>query len=244
MKIETNLCMYSSTIIVKLIFLTIFFKFGEVISGSNPNGIPSHPPQSGTGYYRTENISVENWVDIGSLNDVTSKIGKLKTKIKINTGEVFTKYLTSVPFTVCASFCKAHNQHNGGELCNAWKIETGNVCKIARMTNLIEYTLESQRQPFYVEHTEPALETRCRGGNNCCNLDNICQINEGDCDVDEDCFGLGLICGTNNCIPNDALFDNIDDCCTGRCSEETPCVPGDGQCQSDNDCIDPEFNKC
>ena len=112
------------------------------------------------------------------------------------------------------------------------------------MTNLIEYTLESQRQLFYVEHTEPALETRCRGGDNCCNLDNICQINEGDCDDDEDCFGLGLICGTNNCIPNNALFDNIDDCCTRRCTEETPCGPGDGQCQSDNDCINPEFNKC
>ena len=96
MKIETHLCMCSSTIILKLIFLTILSKFGEVISGSNPNGIPSHPPQSGTGYYRTENISVENWVDIGSLNDVTSKIGKIKTKIKINTGEVLTKYLTSV----------------------------------------------------------------------------------------------------------------------------------------------------
>ena len=91
MKTETNLCMYSSTIILKLIFLTILSRFGEVISGSNPNGIPSHPPQSGTGYYRTENISVENWVDIGSLNDVTSKIGKLKTKIKINTGEMLTK---------------------------------------------------------------------------------------------------------------------------------------------------------
>ena len=91
MKIETNLCMYSSTTILKIIFLTIISKFGEVISGSNPNGIPSHPPQSGTGYYRTENISVENWVDIGSLNDVTSKIGKLKTKIKINTGEMLTK---------------------------------------------------------------------------------------------------------------------------------------------------------
>ena len=86
MKIETHLCMCSSTIILKLIFLTILSKFGEVISGSNSNGIPSHPPQSGTGYYRTENISVENWVDIGSLNDVTSKIGKLKTKIKVNTG--------------------------------------------------------------------------------------------------------------------------------------------------------------
>ena len=74
--------MYSSTIILKLIFLTILSKFGEVVSGSNPNGIPSHPPQSGTGYYRTENISVENWVDMASFNKVTSKIGKLERKLK------------------------------------------------------------------------------------------------------------------------------------------------------------------
>ena len=101
MKIKTHICLCSSAILLKLIFLTIFSKFEEVISGSNPNGIPSRPPQSGTGYYRTENISVENWVDIGSLNDVTSKIGKLKTKIKINTGEVLTKYLTSVFYSMC-----------------------------------------------------------------------------------------------------------------------------------------------
>ena len=52
--------------------------FGEAVSSSNPNQLP----QSGTGYYRTENISIENWVDIASLNDVTSKIGKIREKIK------------------------------------------------------------------------------------------------------------------------------------------------------------------
>ena len=65
--------------ILELTFLIVFTKlFGEAVSNSNP----SQPPQSGTGYYRTENISIENWVDIASLNDVTSKIGKFREKIK------------------------------------------------------------------------------------------------------------------------------------------------------------------
>ena len=53
--------------------------FGEAVSSSNPNQLP----QSGTGYYRTENISVENWVDMASFNKVTSKIGKLERKLKL-----------------------------------------------------------------------------------------------------------------------------------------------------------------
>ena len=137
--------------------------------------------------------------------------------------------------------CKAHNLSTN--LCNAWKLEN-EVCLLANMPYLVEYTLESQRMPFYVEHTKQALEVKCRGGDDCCSLDNICKIGEGDCDVDEDCFGLGLICGTNNCIPNSALYDNIDDCCTRRCTVESPCAPGEGQCQLDEDCKDPEFNKC
>ena len=137
--------------------------------------------------------------------------------------------------------CKAHTK--SGNLCNAWKLDN-EVCLLAKVPYLVEYTQESQRMPFYVEHTNQALEVKCKGGDDCCSLENICKIGEGDCDVDEDCFGLGLICGTNNCIPNDALYDNTDDCCTRRCTVENPCVPGDGQCQFDEDCKDPEFNKC
>ena len=137
--------------------------------------------------------------------------------------------------------CKAHN--NSGNLCNSWQLKN-EVCLLANIPYLVEYTQESQRMPFYVEHTKQALEVKCRGGDDCCSLENICKIGEGDCDVDEDCFGLGLICGTKNCIPNNALYNNIDDCCTRRCSIENPCAPGEGQCQWDEDCQDPELNKC
>ena len=77
MKILTNFCMCSSTIL-EFTFLIVFSKFDETVSSS----YPSQPPQSGTGYYRTENISVENWVDMASFNKVTSKIGKLERKLK------------------------------------------------------------------------------------------------------------------------------------------------------------------
>ena len=77
MKILTKFCMCSSTIL-EFTFLIVFSKFDEAVSSS----YPSQPPQSGTGYYRTENISVENWVDMASFNKVTSKIGKLERKLK------------------------------------------------------------------------------------------------------------------------------------------------------------------
>ena len=68
MKIVICYCMCLSTML-DLTFLTVFSKFGEAVASY---------PQSGTIYYRTENMSVENWVDIASFKNVASKIGKLK----------------------------------------------------------------------------------------------------------------------------------------------------------------------
>ena len=56
----------------------------------------------------------------------------------------------------------------------------------------------------------------CNGGmfselTNCCNLDNPCNIGQGDCDTDNDCLG-NLVCGKQNC--GTTFFWNSTDCCT------------------------------
>ena len=45
----------------------------------------------------------------------------------------------------------------------------------------------------------------------CCQTDNICGQDEGDCDIDEEC-GDGLYCGENNC-PG---MSKNHDCCTSK----------------------------
>ena len=58
----------------------------------------------------------------------------------------------------------------------------------------------------------------------------MCQEAEGDCSRDSDCAGM-LVCGVDNCVsqfgqPVGGLYDNNDDCCTRRCTPETPCTHG------------------
>jgi len=48
----------------------------------------------------------------------------------------------------------------------------------------------------------------------CCSSDNLCDLDEGDCDADDDCDG-DYICGTNNC---ESPFPATHDCCTRACS--------------------------
>ena len=43
----------------------------------------------------------------------------------------------------------------------------------------------------------------------CCSTSNLCGINEGDCDSDDECSG-DLSCGNNNCP---APFPSNADCC-------------------------------
>ena len=53
----------------------------------------------------------------------------------------------------------------------------------------------------------------CTGGDECCTSSNLCDINEGDCDSDDDCME-GLKCGTHNCLIKTGLqWDSTDDCC-------------------------------
>jgi len=51
----------------------------------------------------------------------------------------------------------------------------------------------------------------CAGEDSCCNIDNPCEVNHGDCDEDADCME-GLKCGKDNC-PTGSNFDASDDCC-------------------------------
>ena len=43
----------------------------------------------------------------------------------------------------------------------------------------------------------------------CCTTSNLCGINQGDCDSDDECSG-NLVCGTNNCP---SPFPSNADCC-------------------------------
>ena len=52
-------------------------------------------------------------------------------------------------------------------------------------------------------------------GNDCCSDDNLCGINQGDCDFDHQCQ-FGLRCGSNNC-PASLGFESEFDCCFQGC---------------------------
>ena len=62
----------------------------------------------------------------------------------------------------------------------------------------------------------------CAGDLGCCSFATPCIENEGDCNVDSDCFGP-LVCGVDNCLKGrDGRgpivdfhdFGAMDDCCT------------------------------
>ena len=172
------------------------------------------------GYYRTEdvdNLAWDNWNKQSIHTNVNSKIE-------------------------CGAICEARNQQ--GMNCNAWKFHNS-ICETGRLSYLKEYEKGQERLPYYVEDTIQPLYKYCHGGDNCCNTTNGCRRGGGDCDVDEDCWGIGLVCGDNNCPTNrGGLWDAEDDCCTQRCKVTSPCSPGEGTCTSDEDCLNPDFNKC
>jgi len=80
----------------------------------------------------------------------------------------------------------------------------------------------------------------CVGGDSCCESDNLCGINEGDCDHHSDCKE-GLVCGENNCVGDS--FQSSDDCCTDQgckggdsCCTDGICGVNEGDCDSHSDC--------
>merc|ERR1712183_614296 len=106
--------------------------------------------------------------------------------------------------------------------------------------------------------TTAQSDLRCRGRNfpadgdgsgRCCTTGTPCIQGEGDCEDDTDCAD-GLMCGENNCKNFGDFFHERDDCCVkqelrcrGRhfdtercCTKENPCVEGEGDWDSDDDC--------
>ena len=79
-----------------------------------------------------------------------------------------------------------------------------------------------------------------------CTTANTCGVDEGDCDLHDECQE-SLICGSNNC-PNSLGFENKIDCCYDPsqlvvgdedfCNSKNPCGQDQGDCDSHVDCLD------
>ena len=74
-----------------------------------------------------------------------------------------------------------------------------------------------------------------------CTIENLCGVNEGDCDSHDVCLE-GLVCGLNNC-PNSLGYDSKADCCYDLtvgdehyCTTDNPCGENEGDCDSNNEC--------
>merc|ERR1712215_602708 len=118
---------------------------------------------------------------------------------------------------------------------------------------------------FYNAQDSCCQKPRCKGrnfdkkGRGCCTRENPCHEGEGDCESpleggghnnNEDCKG-DLVCGSNNCKKFNKYYHIGDDCCEkrspsptptpttpslGRCTPTSPCVEGEGYCDSFYDC--------
>ena len=171
------------------------------------------------GYYRSEEKRVADW-----NKHIIRHIPGIYSKI------------------VCAGLCQVEQK------CNSFKLNDNN-CTLAGPINKLEEFSEDLNNPkhyeaFYLEDTGKPYPKKCWGGDNCCNSDNTCSWywRDGDCDTDNDCHGIGTVCGTNNCLIGfnsrnnsmsiravdglKGLWDETDDCCTKRCTPENPCQPG------------------
>ena len=93
----------------------------------------------------------------------------------------------------------------------------------------------------------------------CCSIENPCTVGEGDCDSNDECE-FPLRCGENNCnaIHNSTEFADQADCCVSFlnktcksnwkggsdadtwscCTDRAKCIENEGDCDSDDQCID------
>ena len=172
------------------------------------------------GYFRTEEKPVNKW-----NKSIIRHVPGIYSKI------------------VCAGLCQVEPN------CNSFKLKNNNCTLTGPIERLKEFVEDKYNQklyePFYLEDTGKPYPKDCNGGENCCNPNNTCSwyVREGDCETDDDCFGIGTDCGTNNCISGfnaknedisrraqegfKGLWDETDDCCTKRCTPDSPCQPGE-----------------
>ena len=57
-----------------------------------------------------------------------------------------------------------------------------------------------------------ALPNNPLSSGECCDVENPCNVDEGDCDIDDECMS-GLYCGSHNCPSG---FKSSHTCCTGK----------------------------
>ena len=82
---------------------------------------------------------------------------------------------------------------------------------------------------------------KCANEDDFCTPGNPCGIDQGDCDIHDECQ-VGLVCGSNNC-PDSLGFHSEFDCCYNAtvgdedfCTTDNPCGLNEGDCDSDNEC--------
>ena len=85
------------------------------------------------------------------------------------------------------------------------------------------------------------IHIKCANEDDFCTSENLCELDEGDCDTHDECQ-VGLVCGSNNCL--DSLgFDSEFDCCFAPnvgdenfCASGIPCGENEGDCDSNHEC--------
>ena len=80
---------------------------------------------------------------------------------------------------------------------------------------LIKLNLPNANYHWLIHNLLILVTASCNGGSHakigsCCTANNPCEVNQGDCDIDEDCKG-NLICGSDNCGPS--FTWSYTDCC-------------------------------
>ena len=89
-------------------------------------------------------------------------------------------------------------------------------------------------------HTDD-VHLKCVDEGDFCTLDSPCGLNQGDCDVHEDCQS-GFACGSNNC-PDSLGYGTDVDCCfeatlghLDYCTTKNKCGVNEGDCDKHDEC--------
>ena len=127
-------------------------------------------------------------------------------------------------------------------------------------TKTCNFDSDCFNQECNTDHHKCRLDSYSTDWSNC-SQDSPCSNGEGDCDYDAECHGL-LLCGSNNCEGGPSEMDcckrscnNDSDCINqecntdanqcrlnsystdwSKCSQDSPCGPGEGDCDLHSDC--------
>ena len=178
-------------------------------------------------FVRSPNISLTNWTSA------------------IQTNTFITQTLME-----CGSYCLQHDSHETN-FCNSFQFaKDEHECTLGKVAFLEDTQKDVQSVIFHVNQVAAQeLRLYCHGSEHCCRPENQCDRNEGDCNTHEDCKGTYL-CGTDNCLNlgvegrGGGNWDDQDDCCERLCTPDRPCLQGQGDCDTNNDCQRPTWMSC